>query len=143
MTFHSSSGQFVLRLERPIAYAWEATQVLVATGLTLALLAVLLALLSRRFDFAPTANRRRCGPIAASSVWSTGPWPEAPPIGTEMFLLEGGPLAVLTPDGPVVVVDGSCLRVRSGVRPVLPSRGTWLAVQEAGLRTRRASAPRP
>jgi hypothetical protein len=66
--------------------------------------------------------------LGASSQWTLGDWPAEMAPGTRVFLMAGGPLVVLTPDGPVVADNGALLRVRPGIRPLSPQRGVWLIV---------------
>lgn len=126
----SLSAALLPQMEGLIAFGralvW-ALVILVAGALLLAGLVAIAYVVGRRFRLLERL-RLSLWVLGASSQWTVGDWPAGAAPGTRVFLLTGGPLAVLTPGGPVVAENGALLHVRPGTRPLLPQRGLWLIV---------------
>lgn len=120
----SAAAALLPQMERLIAFGttllWTLA-VLGAGALVLAGLVAIAAVVVRRSQNLERFRLLRL--LEPSSQWTLGGWPSDPAPGTRVFLMAGGPLAVLTPEGPIVVENGALLRVRPGTRPLSPRRG--------------------
>jgi hypothetical protein len=128
----SLAAALLSNMERLIAFGtalvWSVV-ILAAGALVLTGLVAIVSVVVRRSRL--TERLRLVWLLGAPSQWSLGDWPADAASGTRVFLLTGGPLAVLTPEGPVVVENGALLRVRPGTRPLRPQQGVWLIVGAA------------
>ncbi len=125
----SLSAAVLPQLERLIAFGTTLVWTLVILGagaLVLAGLVAIACVIVRRSQL--LERLRLLWLLGASSQWTLGDWPADAAPGTRVFLMTGGPLAVLTPEGPIVAEDGALLRVGPGTRPLAPQRGVWLVV---------------
>lgn len=122
-------------MERLIAFGTAPLWTLVILGAAAVILAGLLfvaCVIVRRSQARERFQLRWL--FGASSRWTLGGWPDDPTPGTRVFLMAGGPLAVLTPDGPIVAENGALIRAGPNTRPLSPGRGAWLIVGSTATR---------